>query len=525
MVHRTWLRLALWGVAGAFVPGLASGAELRVEGAEVVDLQVYRRAAALHPTRLPTARTASAAARRVQSHLREAGYELARVQARVEGATVVLRVDEGKLDRIVFPGQDALRTVGLQLALELPKDVFNRPLLEAQIPRLERQFDVSIERFEVRRRTESRKGGLGPGRVEELERLLTLPPPAAHDLYIFAERDFLPAGLEFTADSFGPDGFTSWLMYRFKSAFLDDDRFEVTGELGLRLQDVFEDPKGRRFVSRGGMSARWVSPPLFGLRPFIGPRALLINRQRRDLGIRSYDFVEVESTLGLAWPIVEEATLSLSFGLQYRQLLGVVEQDPLPRSDPEDEARLLYGLRLDLNFGRDLRIDRRDRIFVDGRVFQSFIGGELWTLHAGWDRNFRLGFDEFIVKVDGQSVAGDVTFTDEIRVSDHLRGLFGDEFYTEHILSVGLEYQFAIVRDYLKLGVFHDGALFRGVDRTDGSTSPEVANAFGLGLHTLAFDTFKISIYGVFGFISSGGTTSFPGNSSLGFGFLINQLF
>ncbi|HJL42777.1 MAG TPA: hypothetical protein RMG48_15835 [Myxococcales bacterium LLY-WYZ-16_1] len=505
---------------GLTVPRSAeAAADLVIEGNQVLSDYVYEAVADLDRFDAADSETARTVRRRILEFLRESGYELASVRTSTDGKSIQVRVDEGKLDRIVFPGQDALRAAGMKLALELPKDIFNRKALEAQFPQLERQFGVEIDHFEIRV-SEDKEGGLGPGRLVQLERLLErfveLPVQGRYELYVFASREWLPPGFDFDADLQGPDGLTARVLYRFRSAFLEDDRLELIPELGLRVQDVFSDAEGRRFVSRGGFGMRWWSPPIEGLRPFVAPGAVLISRQRLDLGIRSYDFLQVEPMVGVSWPIIEQLRLSFGGGIQYRQLLGLREEDPLPRRDPLDETRLMASFGVGLAFGLDqLRIDRRHRFLLEGRVFPSFQERPLWVGVFRYDKTFGFGLDELVIRLYAESLAGTVSFVDEVRISDHVRGLFGDRFFTEHIGSLRVEYQLAILRDYFKVSAFHDGALFEGVNRQTFARSFQAANAFGIGAHTVLLDAFKVSLYGLTGFVTQTGENEWGVSASV----------
>src|SRR3954465_7836391 len=72
----------------------------------------------------PTARTVST---RLASFLHRAGYALATVRARAEGEQIVVDIDEGRLDKVIFLGGGAFETLRLRLDLNIPNDVFNHP--------------------------------------------------------------------------------------------------------------------------------------------------------------------------------------------------------------------------------------------------------------------------------------------------------------------------------------------------------------------------------------------------------------
>ncbi|NJK88895.1 MAG: hypothetical protein HC923_05470 [Myxococcales bacterium] len=289
------------------------------------------------------------------------------------------------------------------------------------------------------------------------------------------------------------------------------------------MQDIVGDAEGRRFWSRLGGAFRYWTPPIgrSGIRPFLWPRALVISRQRLDLDLGSYDFVQAEPVVGADIPLTSWLDMSLGMGLQYRRLLQTDEGPEaarLQRTDPVSDLRAALLAQFRLRAGGQLRVDRLNQINLEARIYTLFARQDLADLRGSYERTFSFGFDDLEIGVSGQALLGDVTFTDEVRVSDHLRGLYGDELFTDAIGSVRLEYRYSLIRELLKISAFHDAAGFRGIDRLSLTESFRIGNAFGVGLHSLAFDAFRLSIYGVLGFISDEGPDA-------GFAFSLRQLF
>lgn len=501
---------------------------LDVSGNVVFSPNVYEAVVGLSPSTPINDRVSRRVETEVLRFLRASGYTLARVAARPRGDVVDVVVDEGRLRRVVFPGQDAMHAIGMTLALDLQDNVFNEPDFEAKLPEIERQFGVTITGYELVPTEEESGRDFGipglPG-FKTLSEWLNVPTRGGWELFVFSSRDELPAGWGLNADFVGPDGLTTSLFHRWRSVLLRDDRLEVSPEIGLRVQDILTDGEGRRFWSRVGGGVRWVSPPLGGgrVRPFVWPRALVISRQRRDLNIELYDFFQFEPVVGGRIPVGDWLELRLGAGGQYRNLL-LVRQEPdaaeIPKETPADEWRALFSVGAEIRFGREpLRLDRGHHIDLEGRAYTLVGRQALYYFSAGYEKVWPVfEYDDFELRFGGETVAGDVTFTDEVRVADHVRGLFGDEFYTDHITSASLEYRYALVENVLKVAAFHDGALFRGVDRETGRQFPRVANAFGLGLTAVVFEVFEASVYGAFGFMSEG-------PSDLGLVFSLRQLF
>src|SRR6266849_6168045 len=94
---------------------------------------VYRTALDLPAATKATPASARAVAARLQKFLHDSGYVLARVRARAEREQIVVDVDEGRLDKIIFLGGGAFETLRLRLDLNLRDGVFNQPELERQL--------------------------------------------------------------------------------------------------------------------------------------------------------------------------------------------------------------------------------------------------------------------------------------------------------------------------------------------------------------------------------------------------------
>ncbi|MGF1508837.1 MAG: hypothetical protein ACFB9M_04955 [Myxococcota bacterium] len=498
----------IWGLVFWATPGQLP---LDIIGNEVLAESVYRREARIPPGAEPTKALAADVESRIRSFLKASGYDLAEVAVRVRGDGLEVAVDEGKLDKIIFPGQDAVRAVGMNFFLDLPKNIFNRRILEQQIPVLERQFSVKVIRYDIRRRPPEKNRALSFSNLTGIDRLVVFPERSRHELFIFAEQGELRPGFHLQAKAQGPDGLTTSFVFRLESVFAPDDRLELFPEVGLRIQDAIEDGEGRRFLSRAGVSARWLSPPLsrFRLRPYIWPRGYFLSRQRRDLDVSRYDFLVAEPTVGVSIPFARWIEMSVGTGVQYRNLTGIRVADMAPsRVDPVNEARAVVDLGFSGYLGPDhLRLDRRHRFQASARLITAFDGTSILRSKIGYVKTFLLGRDDLRFRFDVESLFGTIVFTDEIRVGDHLRGLFGDSFYTERIASVRFDYFVPVFKEILRLGIYHDGTIFEGVDRDTLRTFTRVANSFGPGAQTLLFDAFKVSVYGSVGFMSADGPT------------------
>src|SRR5437660_6629352 len=110
---------------------------------------VYRTVLDLPTGTKATPATARAVASRLQKFLHDSGYVLATVRARVQGEQIVVDVDEGRLDKVIFLGGGAFETLRLRLELHLQNDVFNKYELERQLRSMAKRLGLGEFAYEI----------------------------------------------------------------------------------------------------------------------------------------------------------------------------------------------------------------------------------------------------------------------------------------------------------------------------------------------------------------------------------------
>src|SRR2546427_3362180 len=96
-----------------------------------------------------TSATARTVSTRLASFLHRAGYALATARARAEGEQIIIDIDEGRLDKVIFLGGGAFETLRLRLDLNIQQDVFNQPELERQLASLARRLGLGEFAYEI----------------------------------------------------------------------------------------------------------------------------------------------------------------------------------------------------------------------------------------------------------------------------------------------------------------------------------------------------------------------------------------
>lgn len=481
-----------------------------LRGNKVLDDDVYRSVIDLPRHRAITRKRAKAIARRLEGFLHRAGFELAVVTGSVRKHRLVLDIDEGRLDKIIFPRESALSTIRVKVLLDIPHDVFNRPHFDAQLKRLAKEHDIHVHHYELV--PVSPIDHLGPqlSALGQIRGVNLVPQPGRYSLHIYVEEQDLPPGFHIDAGANGPDGLILGLKYRHGGLLFADERWEVRTALGMRVQDILAESEGLRFISRGGAELKWYSPRFLGrrVRASLSSGALFINRQRLDLGVQSFDDLIVEGLLALRCEPAPWINFTLGGGLLFRKLLQTTEgEDPTFRVEPRNLPRAQISATMSVLFGEQvLRLDRRHELTFEARHLFPANEDPLTSFYARYEKTFAFGWHELEIESAASTVFGRVAFTEEIWLGRHLRGVFGDRYFSKAIGSLSTEFRWSISREYYHIGAFAQVAVYRGEEPPGGSPIARVANSFGPGFHALIFDTFQFSLYVAFGFNSDGNT-------------------
>src|SRR5256714_11087782 len=110
---------------------------------------VYRSVLDLNGSTKTTPASARMVAVRLASFLHRAGYALATVRARADGEQIIVDIDEGRLDKVIFLGGGAFETLRLRLDLNIQNDVFNKPELERQLRNLASRLGLAQFAYDV----------------------------------------------------------------------------------------------------------------------------------------------------------------------------------------------------------------------------------------------------------------------------------------------------------------------------------------------------------------------------------------
>jgi hypothetical protein len=295
---------------------------------------------------------------------------------------------------------------------------------------------------------------------------------------------------------------------RYRDLWIDDDRWEAAVNFGTRFfRGAGIDANNRVVFNDAAVDARYYTPAFMdSVRPFAAFEAEILRREREDLNTEQYWWDRISASLNLAYEITEGAEIAAGGGLEHRNLFGA-EQSSLPatglRVTDLTELKPFASLEGDLILNPASL--RRDRLHQVNAVARQYFAEPFGSLDARYQKVFAFGWNDLWIRAAGSLRWGGFSVADEVPMSSrYLRGVFGEQIYTSRISSIGLDFRLSLSRDILKIGVFHDLAVFEESKRARRNPQVRIADSFGLGLHTLLLDFAQLDVYLAAGFVSDG---------------------
>ncbi|MEM7675747.1 MAG: hypothetical protein AAF449_07050 [Myxococcota bacterium] len=442
--------------------------------------------------------------------LRTSGYLLATVVAKPQSSGVIkITIDEGRLDRIIVVGEGAVRTLQIQLNLDLPQNVFNRFLVDRQLAELVRERGLVEARYQVVPMEKVDHAGIQLVPTELLGGDKPLAPGSPHELRISIMQLPWRVGFGYGIGFQSPDGFFVSGNYRSASVFLDDDRWFSELQVAARSFEAIFSSNKQVGVSRVESINRWFGPPLFtsAVRPTFEIDLRLLSRFRSDLQIESYLFAPLSASLDISIEPLQGMAIIIGGGVQYRSLFDVQPQDNamLQVLTEERTVRGFAEIEFLWNFEPNkLRQDRQDNLRLQASYFSGSGGNfdSFARILGQYDLSFSYGYDEIWFEVDGALLLEDVPFYDEVALGDgFVRVGYTGDFFTRKAASLSAEYRLSLTRDAFKISFFNDVAVFEELDANRSSVGAQVANSLGMGLHFLILNTFQFNFYAGVGFV------------------------
>jgi hypothetical protein len=502
---------------GLFVFAIASTVEERpllvFHGNAALTEEIYDAVLDLGPRTTATTTVANSVRLRLLEFLHRAGYDLAAVRTQVQGDQILVDINEGRLDKIIFLNEDAFNQIRLRLAFSLPQNVFNRLILERQLKEMSAQFGITSYRWLLV--PTQRPTHIGP-QIEKLSPIANfelIPPESGYELHIELTRTEWEPGVGLDASITGLEGVGIGGHFRDRALLLEEDRWEANGRVAVNLRETLDNPTSKLVLSAALAEARWYTPPLVGqyFRTYLDAQIYFLNRQRADIGLEAFSYLPISGSFHAAFTFVPGLALSIGAGIEYWHIFGIERRNgigafgpsPIVDSTPTHDSRVFGALQLSLTFNPDeIRRDRKHLFELEPRFYQRTDSHDsLRRIVGGYQKPFLFGWHELWIRARGALIFGLVYYPDEEPMGgDYLRGPFSGAFYLRKVASASVELRLSLVRDLFKISVYHDFATF-GAQSADRSIETlQAANAFGLGLHILIIDAFQLDSYFGVGF-------------------------
>lgn len=467
---------------------------------------VYRSVLDLPPGTQATPVVAQQVAGKLRRFLHKAGYALATVHAQVEGEQIAVDIDEGRLDKVIFLGGGALETLRLRLELHIQNDVFNKPDLERQLRDMSRRLGLAEFAYEVVPVASVSPPDVQLDEIEPLEDLSLgfVRPGRPYELRILVQPGEFRPGVspELEIDSIEGGGLGA--TYHGGRLLLGDDRFNLGARVAGALRQRLGEGSSYFTLTRALGEAEYEMPRIGGvLRPSLRGKLDVSNRQRGDLRLEKFMFATLDAAAELLFVPIAHVRASVAAGLERRLIYGA-EPEAGATAVPGPQYSLAetrqYGEAfLELNFDPEsIRRDRHHLFGVTARNYSPAHENDRSSLHlsARYQKMWMRGWNEIWLEIRGMSRTGAVVFPEEISIGDGglLRGPFGG-VYTRRVAGLDLEYRYSLLRDVLKVGVFHNFVAFADRNRITDIEKLGLADSIGLGGHALLIDEFQLDAY------------------------------
>ena len=472
---------------------------VRFDGNVVLPDEIYAGALTLPEGAGPDVSTAQKVAEQVAQFLISRGYELAQVSVSLDGGGLLVHVDEGQLEKVVFRGRFTVNMLRFRLALNLPRDIFNRPHLEREVAERAQALGIEPPTWALleTREVDHEGAQLEPSPSLVMAGLPMIRPKERFELHFTFGQPAWNTGVGVDLRSSWLNGLEAGLNYQGKSVVLNQDRlrFGATGGVGLR-RDI---PRNNvyAFPTRVRAEVLWYSPPFDAhdtTRLLTQTYGEVFFRQRRDLQLETYTAVRSEFSVSLLTR-VHLLNARAGAGLQYVWMGNLVPAENAPLFVLEAEPwrfRAFGELTLELVFfDGGARVDRRHALTLTTRLSGNLTRDDLplfLETRLYWQLVVPFGWNDLWLRARATWLSGDVLFPFEEPMGQYLPGVFGGRWLRK-AASARVEYRYSLVRDQVKVGAFGNVVAY------DQAGTARAGFGAGPSAHLLLENFFQLDLF------------------------------
>lgn len=492
---------------------------LRIEGLKIFSSPELIRAAGLENFEQNPV-TTERAVKAIEMFYRNNRYLIVKIHV-VEDSEkmLILFVDEGKLARVVVHEKNYYYALKIKQAVIIPSRIYNSEIVENIRSRLNNKFGFSNVKIELE------KAGDYSGNIFQINRdleMIQIPEmkisffsryPAEYELHIYidpaeAERGFSikKEGWGFDVDYHYPSLFIPVFSVYNNNLLIKKDSLEtdfsagfdpgLSGYLKIPMKNTFKFPPERRFVE---VTTEYRFMPVEGsiFTPVITGRLYYSNSGRKDLGITSYQYLDIRGLLAPGITPLENLNIYAGTGCEWINIFDskidysadeyILIEDGWS-SYPFIETRVLFdpiplrlGTRVEKNYV--LRLTH----YFNGENFSEI------EMNGAHDIEFsNLSILSF--RLRGCMQSSNVPFHHQAGVSSkYFKGFSGRSYYSNMLAAFSTEYRFSVYQDYVYTGFFCDWTMFKAEGFLISGTKKGLAA--GPTARFLVYDQFEFTLY------------------------------
>lgn len=437
------------------------------------------------------------------------GYTLARVLlVRESLASIIVYVDEGRLNRIVFKNLNSLDTMRIQYDFSLPNRIYNKLTVTKQLEKLKTKYaikdfivtiqqskDYSGARFQINRLSPPFTDG-------KLPLLPTLPatPDPQYDIIItivsFPVEE--SGGFKYGLDTSFSLGLIPYISYSQPDVIKQGDNFRIRFKTGFMygLNGNFTSYPYNTFNQiKSTYNFKAHFDGLFI--PRVSSQLHNSKAGRKDLGLDQYKYVSINALAEPGFTPIERLRIYPGYGVEKVFIFQAVENPdatvPQPTITKDTQVWHFVGIQSNIDIiPFSLKHTTGRKITLEAYRYQN-------TAHfykVGIDTTVKFEFpnyDLFDFQADYTYLNDPVPFYYEEAVSTRtFKGFMGKDYYTTHIARASFEYEISIHRDFIHVGVYNDFTAFKGKYLLSGT---QTGVAYGISFHYIFFEQFEFALW------------------------------
>jgi len=448
-------------------------------------------------------------AQKITKFYNDIGYTLATVQLEKETpASIILYVDEGRLNRIIFKRLNTLDTLRIQYDFNLPHRIYHKPTVEMQLTHLKKKYaikdivvtiqpsrDYSNSLFQIDRLRE-------PFNTNKLPIIPVIPitPDPRYDLILtvipYTAEEI--GGIRWGFDTSLRRGLIPYIQYTHNDVFQKHDAFKVGFRTGFMygINGNFSSPPSNTFNE---IKSMYNFKPYFRdlFIPQISSKIYHSKTGRKDLGLDQYNYIMMSGLIEPGFIPIERLKVYPGYGVE-KVFIFKVKEDPdsdevQPDINKKTQVWQFIGIEANLDLiPFSLKQTTKRKLRLTLRRYSSDTHFYMVTIDALFQFEFA-NYDLFLLQMDYRYTNNNVPFYYEEPVSSKtFKGFMTKDYYSTHIARTSGEYQVSVYRDFVYMGVYNDITLFKGKHILSGN---QFGIAYGLSFHYIFFEQFEFALW------------------------------